>query len=78
MLDSVPSEMHLVGPSDIKILPYTNKAPTVPLSKGGPKALPSNIRLGSKKFARDKHTSLFCHSVSDEWTQFYNIYSRGL
>ncbi len=66
MLDSVPSEMYLVGPRKSKILAYMNKAPTVPLSKGGPKALPSNIRLGSKKFARDKHASLFCHRVSDE------------
>jgi len=67
MLDFVPSEMYLVGlMSPSKVRAYMSKAPTVPLSKGGPKALPSNIRLGSKKFARDKHASLFCHRVSDE------------
>jgi hypothetical protein len=47
--------------------------PMMTYSKSKLLALLTNIRLSRKKLSRDKHSSFFCISVSDEEKTVYNI-----
>ncbi len=48
------------------------------LHLGGPQALPANIRLGWKGFARDKHSSLLRNSINHGHVLQYRPLDRNV